>query len=166
MPAGYHHVTRDIRCQIYALKTSGASFSDIAKIVGREVSTISREINRNTGGRGYRYKQADQKAVERRQKASREPKKLTPEVVVYIENALHEKWSPEQIAGRLKLEKKISISHETIYRHVWTDKRKEGNLYKHLRHSGKKYNKRSSGKAGRGCIPNRIDISERPKIVE
>lgn len=166
MPAGYHHVTRDIRCQIYALKTRGTSFSDIAKIVGRDVSTISREINRNTGGRGYRYKQADQKAVERRQKASREPKKLTPEVVVSIENALHEKWSPEQIAGRLKLEKKISISHETIYRHVWTDKQKGGNLYKHLRHSGKKYNKRSSGKAGRGCIPNRIDISERPKIVE
>lgn len=40
-----------------------------------------------------------------------------------------------------------------------------GTLYKHLRHHGKKYNKRSSGKAGRGCIPNRVDIDERPPIV-
>ncbi len=39
-------------------------------------------------------------------------------------------------------------------------------MYQHLRHNGKKYNKRSSGKAGRGCIPNRVDIDERPPVVE
>lgn len=58
------------------------------------------------------------------------------------------------------------MSHESIYRHVWKDKLNGGNLYKELRHNGKKYNKRGSGKAGRGCIPGRIDISERPAIVE
>lgn len=166
MPKGYHHVTRDIRCQIYALKTSGLSLRAMAKIVERDVSTISREISRNTGGKGYRHKQADEKAVERRQKTSSKKKKLTAEMIAYIEEKLRENWSPEQISGRLKLEEATSVSHETIYQHVWADKRSGGDLYKHLRHCGKKYNKRSAVSAGRGCIPNRVDISERPAIVE
>jgi len=82
-----------------------------------------------------------------------------------IEERILEGWSPEQIAGRFKLAGN-SISHETIYRHIWKDKSSGGSLYKHLRHSGKKYNKRSSVAAGRGHIPNRVDIDERPKIVE
>ena len=79
-------------------------------------------------------------------------------MLTYIENGIRERWSPEQVAGRLKLEKEISVSHETIYRHIWSNKRRGGNLYQHLRHSGKKYNKRSKASAGRGCIPNRVDI--------
>jgi len=165
MPEGYHHVTRDTRSQIYALKATKTSLHKIAAIVGYHVSTISREIKRNSGGRGYRYKQADAKALERRANASRVPKKLTTELVAIIEKNLLEEWSPDQISGRLKLQG-IDISHEAIYQHIWKDKRSGGTLYTHLRHHGKKYNKRSSGKAGRGCIPNRIDIDERPQIVE
>ena len=82
-----------------------------------------------------------------------------------IDACLIEDWSPEQISGRFKLEG-VFISHESIYRHIWGDQRKGGQLYKHLRHHGKRYNKRSSGKAGRGCIPNRVDITERPAVVE
>ena len=166
MPKGYHHVTRDIRSQIYALKATGESLRKIATLVERDVSTISREIKRNTGGRGYRYKQANSNAVERRSNASRTPKKLTSALVAIIEEKLLEKWSPDQIAGRLKDEGIAIISHEAIYQHIWKDKRIGGHLYEHLRHHGKKYNKRSSGKAGRGCIPNRVDIEERPLIVE
>ena len=59
-----------------------------------------------------------------------------------------------------------AVSHESIYKHVWRDKQHGGNLYKELRHHGKKYNKRGSGESGGGCIPGRIDISERPTIVE
>ena len=166
MPQGYHHVTRDIRSQIYALKATGTSLQKISAIVDRHVSTISREIKRNTGGRGYRYKQADEKAVERRENASCTPKKLTPTLVAIIEEKILKDWSPDQISGRLKDEDIASISHETIYQYIWKDKHTGGILYKHLRHNGKKYNKRSSGKAGRGCIPNRVDITERPQIVE
>lgn len=167
MPKGYHHVTRDIRSQIYALKSTGTSLRKIATIVGKHASSISREIERNTGGRGYRYKQADIKATERRSKASRTPKKLTPPLIAIIEEKiLKEEWSPEQIAGRLEKEGIANISYETIYQHIWKDKRTGGTLHKHLRHNGKKYNKRSSGKAGRGCIPNRVGIDERPPIVE
>lgn len=165
MATGYHHVTRDIRCQIYALKSMGQSLCKIALAVGRDKSTISREISRNTGGRGYRFKQADEKAKARRSNASKAPKKLTGEMQSTIREKLLEDWSPEQISGRLKLEGK-AISHETIYQFVWHDKRAGGKLYKHLRHRGKLYNKRSTGKSGRGCIPDRIDITARPAIVE
>lgn len=125
MAAGYHHVTRDIRCQIYALKSMGQSLSKIALAVGRDKSTISREISRNTGGRGYRFKQADGKAKARRSDASQAPKKLTRELQSTIREKLLEDWSPDQISGRLKLEGK-AISHETIYQFVWRDKRAGG----------------------------------------
>jgi IS30 family transposase len=80
MPKGYNHVTRDVRCQIYTLKSIGMSLQNIAKQVDKNVSTISREITRNTGKRGYRFNQADNTACERRTKASKVAKKLTDEL--------------------------------------------------------------------------------------
>lgn len=165
MPKGYHHVTRDLRCQIYTLKSTGLSLRKIAAKLRMDVSTVSREINRNKGKRGYRFHQADKKAQARRSIASQVPKRLTDTLKKKIDGRLLEGWSPEQIAGRFRLEGDL-ISHESIYRYVWQNKRAGGLLYKHLRHSGKRYNKRSSANAGRGCIPNRIDISQRPAIVE
>lgn len=165
MKKDYTHVTRDIRCQIYALKATGLSIKKIAEQVGKHRSTIYREIARNTGKCGYRFNQADNMARQRRSHASQTAKKLTSSLLAEIDSNLLEDWSPEQISGRLKLEGK-SVSHESIYRYVWADKRAGGNLHKHLRHKGKRYGKRSSGKAGRGCIPNRVDITERPSIVE
>lgn len=90
MAAGYHHVTRDIRRQIYALKSRGQSLSKIARAVGRDKSTISREISRNTGVRGYRFKQADEKAKSHRSEASKNPKKLTKEMQKSIREKLLE----------------------------------------------------------------------------
>lgn len=161
MPKDYHHMTQEIRSQIYALKSTGMALSKIGHIVGYDASAICREIKRNTGGRGYPLAMAK----ERRAKASRTPKKLTPKLISIIEDRIQKDWSPDQIAGRLKEEGIVNISHEAIYQHIWKDKRTGGTLYKHLRHHSKKYNKRSSDKAGRGCIPNRVDIDERPLIV-
>jgi len=90
---------------------------------------------------------------------------MTPELVALIEEKLELDWSPEQIAGRIKFEDHF-ISHESIYRYIRKDKKDGGTLYKKLRRKGKKYNKRVSGKAGRGCIPNRVDIENRPAVVE
>src|SRR5271169_914837 len=73
-------------------------------------------------------------------------------------------WSPEQISGWLG-EQGIKLSHERIYQMIWDDKRDGGNLWRCLRRRGKRYNKRAGKNAGRGLIPNRIDISERPAIV-
>lgn len=164
MAKGYHHVTRDTRSQICAYKASGWSMRRMAKQLGFDISSISREIKRNSGKRGYRLNQADIRAIERRKAASTRAYKMSTALIMRIQEKIKIDWSPEQISGRFKKEG-ISISHESIYRMIWADKKAGGELYKHLRHHGK-YHKRSSGKAGRGCIPGRVDISERPKIVE
>ena len=74
------------------------------------------------------------------------------------------RWSPEQISGWL-FEQGIKLSHERIYQMIWQNKRDGGDLWRSLRRRGKRYNKRGGKNAGRGLIPDRIDISERPTIV-
>jgi IS30 family transposase len=166
MAKAYHHVTRDERSQIRLLKAMRYCVSDIAKQLKRHRSTISREIKRNSGLRSYTTKQADSKAMERRSAASRKPKKMTAGLRDLISNGIKEGWAPEQVSGYFKLEGTM-ISQESIYKMIREDKESGGELYKHLRHRGKRYKKRLNGqKAGRGCIPGRIDISERPEIVE
>lgn len=167
MPKGYHQLTRDQRCQLYALKKRGDSKAEIAKELGVHRSSIYRELSRNAGKKGYRYQQADGKAIERRMRASARKPKMTTSMIAEIDSKLTLQWSPVQISGWLKKQPSSQdVSHETIYCHIWEDKRKGGFLYKNLRHSGKKYNKRSKGAAGRGCIPYRVDIAERPAEVD
>lgn len=167
MPQGYHHLTYEERCQIYTLKQRGDSQAQIAVQLGVSRATISREIQRNTGKRGYRYKQAETLAKERRQTVSRRPRKMNGIVIKIIIEKLNQQWSPEQISGWLfRHFPHHKVSHETIYKYVWTDKRNGGSMFKQLRHHGKKYNKRSGPNAGRGCIPNRVGIEERPKVVD
>lgn len=167
MPKGYHHLTYTERCQLYTLKKRGDSVLEIAKFLQVDRSTIYRELQRNRGKRGYRFKQAHHKSVKRRYLASSHSHKMTPDLIVLVESKLRIQWSPEQIAGWLKKQDSSkSVSHETIYQHIWDDKKSGGELYKHLRHNGKKYNKKGARRSGRGCIPNRVDIEERPKIVE
>ena len=74
--------------------------------------------------------------------------------------------SPEQIKGRANLENIPCVSHERIYQFVWQDKKAGGKIYLWLRNRGKKYQKRGDKQAGRGCIPNRRDIAERPTVVD
>ena len=167
MPKGYHHLTYEQRCQIFALKRSGMSQNQISKELKITQATISRELNRNRGRKGYRYKQAHRIAVERRQKASSVARKMTPEFITFMERLIREqKMSPEQISGRLKMLRCAETSYESIYRYIWKDKKDGGNLYKNLRQKGKKRNKRGSKKAGRGLIPGRIGIEMRPKEVD
>jgi len=164
---GYTHLAYEQRCQIYTLLRRGDNESQIAKAIGVATSSVNRELKRNCGKRGYRFKQAHQKALSRRSNVSTKKKKMTPNVQLYVEKMMRERqWSPEQIAGRLKVSESFSISPEAIYQFIWKDKKKGGALYKHLRRHGKKYNKRGSKLAGRGLIPGRIGIELRPEIVE
>ena len=166
MPKGYKHVTLEQRCQIKSYLAIGTiSKSQIARLVKVSASTVTREIQRNSGLKGYRIKQAHKKAQKRRSEASKRPSKLTSELKAQIKQLLLIRWSPEQISGRLKLSE-IYVCHETIYKWIWADKRKGGTLYKMLRRKGKKSNSRAYKNAGRGCIKNRVDIDERPKIVD
>lgn len=167
MPKGYHHLTHDERCQIYTLKKRGDSQAEIARQLNVNRSTVYRELLRNKGLNGYRYKQAQEKSQQRRKAVSLTPKLLNEKTLSIVLDKLNTQWSPEQISGWLKKEGSSHyVSCETIYKHVWEDKRNGGKLYKQLRHRGKKYNKRGAATAGRGLIPNRVDISERPLIVE
>ena len=160
----YRRITYEDRCQIYALNTRGASQESIAEVLGVSQSAVSREICRNRGQRGYRFKQAEAKA-QARQAIRSKPRKLTAAVRRKIEAKLRQmRWSPEQVSGWLR-DQGIKLSHERIYQMIWQDKRDGGNLWRSLRRRGKRYNKRAGKNAGRGLIPNRIDISERPAIV-
>src|ERR1700732_2064723 len=134
MPEGYLHLTYEQRCQIYALLQSGDSQAYIARQIGLDESHTNHELVRNTGARGYRFKQAHDKASRRRQEASDQPRKMTPDVVELIEEKLtQEQWSPDQISGRLAKDGVAFISHERIYQHVWKDKKDGGALHLHLR---------------------------------
>lgn len=158
------HLAYEERCQIYALKANKASIRSIARQLKRDPSVISREIKRNSGERGYRYKQAQKKSEERRSMIQK--KRVTKYQITRAISLLIEfQWSPEQISGWLKRNNQSSPSHEWIYQYIWRDKHSGGMLYKHLRRCGKKYNKRASSHAGRGLIPNRLDIDQRPPIV-
>lgn len=163
--SSYHHLTQDQRCQIYTLKSIGRTQKFIARYIGVHPSTVSRELKRNQGQRGYRYQQAHRLAGERRYQASCQARIMKRPLMTRITQHLKARWSPEQISGRLKREG-INISHESIYQFVWRDKRKGGQIYRLLRHQGKKYNKQRAKNAGRGLIPHRIDIDQRPRVVE
>ncbi len=138
--------------------------NEIAKALGRSQSTLSREISRNTGQRGYRHKQANALA-EQRHKNKPKAIKLTEQIKPLIESYLKQDWSPEQIAGRLEKEGLIKLHHETIYQYILADKTAGGRLYKHLRHQKKTYRKRYGSAHNRTGIPNRVDIGQRPQEV-
>jgi IS30 family transposase len=161
----YTHLTKEQRYHIYLMKKQGISLRTIAKNMDRSTSTISREIKRNTGKKGYRYQQADRLASKRHQQKNKHIK-LTTEVTNYISDKLKIYWSPQQIVERLELDENIKISTETAYRFVLQDKAIGGGLYKYLRHQHKKYRKRYGKHDYRGIIPNRIDIDKRPSVVD
>ncbi len=133
----YTHLTQEERYQIYAYIKSGNSPSEIALLLGRSKSTISREMERNTGAKGYRPKQAHEMATERSKMAGKHVK-MTDDLIDKIEEKIRLDWSPEQISGRLLNDEGISISHETIYQHILKDKKEGGDLYTHLRCQKKK----------------------------
>ena len=152
----YTHLTREERYQIYALKKAGHTQSEIANVLERSASTISRELARNCGRRGYRPKQAHSRSVERRAINARRIDEATWQ---FAEEMLAQEWSPEQISGH------AAISTETVYQRIYADKRAGGLLWKSLR--CQKQRKKRYGKIERrGIIPNRLSIEDRPSIVE
>jgi IS30 family transposase len=162
----YKQLAQEQRYCIYQLNKIGFNQSQIALEIGVNKSTISRELKRNNGGRGYRPQQAHNNAMERRL-SSAKAIKMTRQTIDLIEEKIVEQWSPEQISGWLMNEHKISLSHERIYQHIWLEKRQDGDLYQHLKRQGKKYQKRgSNGKQSRGQIIDRVSIDDRPQVVE
>ena len=161
----YRQLTQDKRCQIYALMKIGFNQKAVAEELGVHPSTISRELARNRGEKGYRYQQAQRKADERRQSAAKY-RKMTDEMIAIVEGKVREDLSPDQVSGWLERTRNEYISHERIYQHIWEDKKNGGNLYTHLRRRGKKYQQRSGVYNSRGQIKNRVGIEQRPAVVD
>lgn len=161
------HLTSSQRYTIATMKNKGHSQKSIAQVIGKDKSVVSRELKRNRDLRSgeYRSDLADRKYAER-QKLKRKKKYFTEAIKAEVDIGLEQKLSPEQIVGLAKRKGKECVSHERIYQYIWADKKAGGNLYEHLRTRGKKYRKRGNSKDKRGKIQGRIDISERPQIVE
>ena len=112
------HITQEERYQIYAFLKVGYSMSAIARELNRSKSSISEEINRNTGGRGYRPKQAHEMAQQRWSESHGGSRKMRGDLLGYIEEEIKKFRSPEQIAARASIELGVSIHHETIYQYI------------------------------------------------
>jgi len=159
----YTQLTQGQRYQIYALLKMEHSQTEIANVLEVHKSTISREVRRNRGKRGYRPKQAHRNTLKRCREAVK--KRITAETWAWIDEKIRQDWSPEQVSGWLKKNTETEVSHEWIYQHIYMDKRSGGDLHKHLR-CQKKRRKRAGDYDRRGKIPNQVSIEERPEIVE
>jgi transposase, IS30 family len=166
----FSHLTPEQRYKIDALLNASEKISQksIAQQVGVSESTISREKQRNSRPRmGYQAVFAQSLAKKRRYK---KPFKINGELEEKIRKDLQQEWSPEQIVGRMALEntgkKSVQVSHETIYKYIYRKQKQGDKIYLQLRRRRKKRLKRLKKDDGRGKIPNKIMIDQRPTIIE
>jgi len=161
------HITKEQRYAIYLMVKEGFTQSRIAQTIGKDKSTIGRELRRNKDQRSgeYRYTLAHKKATSRKVNKAKYIS-FTSDIESKVIHYLKEDYSPEQIAGTLKKNGEKTVSHETIYKYIWRDKSKGGTLHEHLRTNGKRYRKRGASKDNRGIIKDRVSIDSRPKFIE
>lgn len=169
----YKHFTPEERGKIELLAKQGKSYTAIARELGRHRTSVSRELRRNSGASEYRAEKAQQRYGERR-KACRPKSKLGVDCPLrdYVADKIAlEKWTPELVAGRLARDYPgdvtMRVSHETIYRAIYTNGHYLDFLREALPQARRKRRRRGQGKRRRGPgIPNRVGIRERPKSVE
>ena len=162
----YKHLTLKERYQINAYRHTKTQ-KEIARIVGVHPSTISRELQRGRGIIANHYWVIDShnKAIIRqREKSKNSNLKLTEETIQLIIKYLMKQYSPEQIAATIKIKHQKDISYVTIYKYIYINRLSEGDLYKQLRHRGKRRIKYASKRKSR--IKDRVSIHERPEIVD
>ena len=162
----YKHLTLKERYLINAYKGIKTQ-KEIAKMIRVHPSTISRELKRGRGqiGKDYWVIASHKRAVTlQTEKSKKANLKLTKENINLIKKYLLEQYSPEQISATLKIKHKKKISHVTVYKYIYINRLAEGNLYKQLRHKGKKRTKYGSKRKSR--IKDRVSIHKRPAIVE
>jgi len=161
------HITKEQRYVISTMLAQGYSKKSIAICIGKNKSSIYREINRNQDKRNgdYRDNLAEKKCRERH-RVKEKKIKFTSLIKEKVEELLKEDYSPEQVVGYCKKLGLNCVSHEKIYQHIWEDKKQKGSLHSHLRRQGRRYRKRGNKKDTRGIIVGRIGIEKRPEIVE
>ena len=162
----YRQITVAERYTLGILRQLGYPAAAIARMLGRHRSTIGREVHRNATHHDgtYRPQLAHWYACSRRSR-SRRNHRFSPADFALVRTCLEQQWSPEQVAGRLRREGRLRISHETIYRHIWADKRRGGTLHTHLRGARKQCRKRYGHYDSRGRLAGKRPITERPATV-
>lgn len=157
------------RGKIELLLEEGQSFRNIARKIRRNVATISREIkrNRNQNTGQYLADKAHQKAIKNLKEQRYKAPLKNPEIFLYVRQKLRELWTPEEIAGRIKIDlPHLSIHHETIYRYIYNPKKTKGmKLFKYLKLHRKKRMKKQGRKVYKSKILDVIRIDERDKSV-
>jgi IS30 family transposase len=160
-----YHFTFEERQVLYRLNQRGTPRAEIARLLGRDRSTVYRELNRNTGGRGYRPKQAQRLAEERRQRCRRVSKMVHRRMKNFVTQRLKKCWSPDQIAGRMRQQfprqPERHISHQAIYNWIRREHAAGNDWRSCLRRHG-----RHLGPSKRGQLKGCVSIEGRPKIVE
>ncbi len=153
----YKHLTSEQRYTISTLLANNLSLTSISKIIGVSVSTVSRELKRNSSKRGYSYRLAHEYAKIRMERTCnhRIPVAIRKRAIELLSS---KQYSPEQISGVFRLQG-VTLSHETIYKWIRADKAAGGTLYLHCRHR-LKHKKRIVGTAP--YIRDRVSIHERP----
>jgi transposase, IS30 family len=140
----YRQLALDERYQLQVLHAQGVTQVAIARLLGRSQSTMSRELRRNQdpcASVAYKAKWAHAATGQRRVDKGVQCRKIQGTLQRHIERKLRLSWSPEQISGRLRLERGIRVSHETIYQHVLRDSRQRGFLRYCLRFGGYKHHR-------------------------
>jgi IS30 family transposase len=163
----YQQLSTEERYELAAMRRQHVGMAAMAKHLGRHRSTLYREVKRNQSAHdgSYRPSHAVEKASGR-QRRSRRNWRYGLEEFVPIETLIRKEFSPEQIVGRRKLEGQTVMSHETIYRWIWRDKRCEGTLWRHLRGARKRRRKRYGRYDSRGRLAGKRPIGQRPAVVE
>lgn len=159
----YRQLTPEQRYQIGAGLRMGMKRSEIAKEIKVHRSTVWREIRRNSTP--YRYNPSRAIRLVRERHRDKRKRRIGETAWRVVESLLRQQWSPEQISERLKLEGLPSVSHETIYLHVYRDKQAGGDLHIHLRRRHT-YRKRIHKYSKRVGWDTRRSIATRPSIVE
>ena len=162
----YKRVTGEERRLIYRWCRERCGVREIARRLGRAAGSISRELVRNCGKKGYRPKQADWKARERARRPG--PRRFAEAVRLDAEKRLREGWTPEIISGRARFEGREWVCKETIYKHVYADAKAGGDLWRNLPRAHRKRRRRCPREdgRGRGKILNQRMIDTRPAEVE
>lgn len=162
----YHRLSTEERYEIAAMRRQGMRVAAMAEHLGRHRSTLYREVKRNRSAHDghYRPTHALEKASGRARR-SRRNWRYGPWEFAPIEAMIREGFSPEQIVGRQKREGQRVMSHETIYRWIWKDKRCEGSLWRHLRGARKRRRKRYGRYDSRGRLAGKKPIEQRPAVV-
>lgn len=165
MPRGYKQLSGEERDRLSLLKVQGKSLREIAGLIGRDVSTVSRELKRNARPfHGDYLAHRAQERADARKAAGHERERLRkPGLKAFVRRMLRNAWSPERISGRLTLLGRESISPEAIYQWVYADSR---DLIPFFARAHRRRQRFGHTKKHRSWhIPSRTPISQRPESV-